>query len=173
MRTIVYYGEDGSAALKRVSHLRALNGDDAAQAMAAIGYVGERIKADEIEFMPDVQGWHKDRIVAAFERQKHADKIAAEREAERRAGLSPLKQIDEDSFRRSMTARFTGEAVQATVPVTVGSLDHDGDGKPGGSLDSEHDGLNGLRAEAERLGVKVDKRWGEKRLNDEIAKAHG
>lgn len=57
--------------------------------------------------------------------------------------------------------------------VHTGSFDHDGDGKPGGSLPAAERGLDDLQAEAEALGVKVDKRWGEARLRDEIAKVKG
>jgi len=41
-----------------------------------------------------------------------------------------------------------------------------GEGEPGADLDA-------LRAEAEKLGVKVDKRWKAERLAEEIAKAKG
>lgn len=60
------------------------------------------------------------------------------------------------------------------VPATAKlSLDHDGDGAAGGSLPSTERGLDELRAEAEALGVKADRRWGEARIRDEIAKAKG
>jgi hypothetical protein len=49
-------------------------------------------------------------------------------------------------------------------------LDLDGDGAPGGSLPEEERGLEALQAEAEALGIAVDRRWGEKRLRAEIAK---
>lgn len=41
--------------------------------------------------------------------------------------------------------------------------------------DAEDDAadLDALRAEAEALGIKVDARWKEKRLQEEIAKAKG
>lgn len=53
----------------------------------------------------------------------------------------------------------------------VDPLDHDGDGEKGGSLPAEKRDVAGLQAEAEALGVAVDKRWGEKRLLAEIKKA--
>lgn len=58
-------------------------------------------------------------------------------------------------------------------PKPAGSFDHDADGKPGGSLPADERGLDDLRDEAEALGIKADKRWGEARLRDEIAKAKG
>jgi len=50
-------------------------------------------------------------------------------------------------------------------------LDHDNDGEPGGSVSHAERGLSDLVAEAESLGIKVDKRWGAKRLQKEIDKA--
>jgi hypothetical protein len=50
-------------------------------------------------------------------------------------------------------------------------LDHDRKDGPGGSFPAPLRGLDELRAEAEALGVKVDRRWGDKRLLAEIAKA--
>ncbi len=38
-------------------------------------------------------------------------------------------------------------------------------------VEPEDDGLDDLRAEAESLGVKVDKRWKEERIQQEIDKA--
>ena len=62
--------------------------------------------------------------------------------------------------------------VRDAAPVEVkSSLDHDGDGNPDGSLPASERGLDDLRAEAEALGIKADRRWGEARLRDEIAKA--
>ena len=52
-------------------------------------------------------------------------------------------------------------------------LDQDGDGEPGGSLPAAERGLDDLRQRATGLGVKVDNRWGEKRLQDEISAALG
>ena len=51
------------------------------------------------------------------------------------------------------------------------------DGSPGGATEQPaekpkaDDDLDELRAEAEAAGVDVDRRWGEKRLRDEISKA--
>jgi hypothetical protein len=50
-------------------------------------------------------------------------------------------------------------------------LDRDGNGFPGGSLPASERGLDDLKAEAEALGVKVDRRWGETRLRAEIEDA--
>ena len=47
-------------------------------------------------------------------------------------------------------------------------FDKDGDGEFGGSLPADKRGLDDLRAEAESLGIAVDKRWGEKRLMEAI-----
>ncbi|BEV43930.1 hypothetical protein [Afipia carboxidovorans] len=71
-------------------------------------------------------------------------------------------------------SRSTPEEIAAAVAAQASAagrpFDHDGDGKPGGSLPSVERGLDDLRAKAESLGIKVDKRWGEARLRDEIAK---
>ena len=50
-------------------------------------------------------------------------------------------------------------------------FDRNGDGRPGGSLPAAQRGLDDLKAEAEALGITIDRRWGEKRLLAEIAKA--
>lgn len=53
-------------------------------------------------------------------------------------------------------------------------LDHDGDGKKGGAKPDDGDDVADLRAAyTELTGDEPDKRWGEKRLRDEIAKAQG
>lgn len=57
---------------------------------------------------------------------------------------------------RVLTALGRARPAQAVAP-------QDGDDAP--------DPLDALRAEAEAAGVDVDKRWGEKRLRTEIAKA--
>lgn len=51
------------------------------------------------------------------------------------------------------------------------AFDHDGDGNPGGSLPAESRGLDALYADAEALGIKIDRRWGRERLQAEIDKA--
>lgn len=57
------------------------------------------------------------------------------------------------------------------------ALDHDGDGKPGGSLPSSERGFDDLWAEAESLGLDVDRRrTGERartKLIAQIEKARG
>jgi hypothetical protein len=55
--------------------------------------------------------------------------------------------------------------------VTTHPLDRDSDGAPGGSLPAAERGLDALKTEAEALGVRVDRRWGEKRLLAEIERA--
>lgn len=52
--------------------------------------------------------------------------------------------------------------------TNIPQLDHDDNGKAGGSLPASERGLDDLRAEAESLGVKVDQRWGAPRLQQEI-----
>lgn len=58
-----------------------------------------------------------------------------------------------------------------TPIVNPDVLDHDKDGEPGGSLPADERGLDDLRDQAESVGIKVDKRWGEPRLKAEIEKA--
>lgn len=184
MRTIVYYEHDGEAALKRVMFLRGVNGPDAAQAIKASAYAGERIKGDELEFLPCVPGWHRVRIEAAFEEQKREDARRAEAEARKRSQSTRLAPIEsEDDFRRSLTSRPTTiaktpepkqewEDDYTDLPVTEvkpNPFDHDGDGKPGGSLPAAQRGLDDLRAEYEaKYGRPADKRWGEKRFRKEL-----
>lgn len=130
MKTIVYFEADGEAALLRVAQLRALNGEDTAQAIQVDGYVGERIKADKIEFMPCVQAWKGKKIETAFAEQQERERIAAEQEAERRKGLPPLKSVDEESFRRSMSSKVgasapsVADAITSKVDGVVASLTH-------------------------------------------------
>lgn len=50
-------------------------------------------------------------------------------------------------------------------------LDHDSYGVKGGSKSVAEGGLDDLRAEADALGIAVDRRWGDKRLLAEIGKA--
>lgn len=160
MRTIVFYEHDGKAASLRVMYLRGLGGPDAAQAILASAFCGERIKADQLEFMDDVPSWHREKIEAAFAEQKRMDAIKAEDDARRRGAPRPAPIQSEDEFRRSMSSRAP--------------LDHDGNGKPGGSKPSSERGLADLQAEYERFaGVKPDMRWGEGRLRAEIRKAAG
>ena len=52
--------------------------------------------------------------------------------------------------------------------TNIPQLDHDDNGKAGGSLPASERGLDELRTEAESLGVKVDQRWGAPRLQQEI-----
>jgi hypothetical protein len=52
--------------------------------------------------------------------------------------------------------------------TNIPQLDHDENGKAGGSLPASERGLDDLRAEAESLGVKVNQRWGAPRLQQEI-----
>jgi len=52
-------------------------------------------------------------------------------------------------------------------------FDHNGDGRPGGSLPAEKRGLSALKEEAKAKGVKIDRRWGAKRILAEIAKVDG
>jgi hypothetical protein len=59
---------------------------------------------------------------------------------------------------------------KAYVVVGGDPLDHDGDGKAGGSKPAEQRGLDDLMKQADELGAKVDKRWGEDRLRAEIDK---
>lgn len=56
------------------------------------------------------------------------------------------------------------------VPTTLPGhpLDHDRDGRPGGSMPASARDLDELRAEAARLGIKVDGRWGARRLRAAI-----
>jgi hypothetical protein len=62
-------------------------------------------------------------------------------------------------------------AFQGGQPL-VGALDADLKfGTFTGSIPAAVRGLDELRAEAEALGIKVDRRWGDKRLLAEIAKA--
>jgi hypothetical protein len=83
------------------------------------------------------------------------------------AGVEPYTRTDGD------------EPVQAEpelppVPAAlVAAFDYDGDGSPGGSLPASQRGLDELKAEAHALGVKVDRRWGERRLRAEIDAAKG
>lgn len=170
MKTIVYFGENSAPALTRVSHLRALNGDDAAQAIAAIAFAGERIKADEIEFMPDVPGWHRSRIEKHFQWQKDQDAKRDAEEASRRNPSAPRIE-SEDDFRRSMTSRVPAPDAGHgdTEDAQRDPLDHDGDGAPGGSLPAAERGLDELKAAYEaKFGRAPDKRWGEKRLLKEL-----
>lgn len=58
-----------------------------------------------------------------------------------------------------------------TEQTNIAQLDHDNNGHAGGSLPAAQRGLEDLRGEAESLGVKVDMRWGEPRLQEEIDRA--
>jgi hypothetical protein len=49
-------------------------------------------------------------------------------------------------------------------------LDRDGDGRDGGSLPSELRGLSELKAQLKAAGVKVDRRWGERRMLQELSR---
>ena len=49
-------------------------------------------------------------------------------------------------------------------------FDPDGDGKVGGSKPAEERGMEPLWDEARRRGIRIDKRWGEKRLRRELTK---
>jgi hypothetical protein len=63
-------------------------------------------------------------------------------------------------------------AIKRAIPARpISPFDHDGDGHEGGSLPAAQRVLDDLRAEAEAAGVKVNRRWGERRLREEIAKA--
>jgi len=77
-----------------------------------------------------------------------------------------------------------GENPAVEVPDAVAKLDFVKAALKNGSLrrvgadelddvedEGEGDGLDDLRAEAAELGIKVDKRWKEDRLREEIAKA--
>lgn len=56
------------------------------------------------------------------------------------------------------------------VVVERHPLDHDANGRAGGSLPADERGLGDLRAEyTKAFGVAPDRRWGEKRLSDAIA----
>ena len=55
----------------------------------------------------------------------------------------------------------TAAAVQAQKPHP---LDHDGDGRKGGSLPSKAD----LVAEAEAIGAEFEKRWNKQQISDAI-----
>jgi hypothetical protein len=63
------------------------------------------------------------------------------------------------------------DAAEASEDASPHPLDHDGDGKPGGSLPSDQRGLHELRAEARALGISVDRRWSEARIKRAIAEA--
>lgn len=61
----------------------------------------------------------------------------------------------------------------ASVPPASAAphpLDHDGDGKPGGSLPAEQRGLEALWAEAEALGISVDRRRTGERARRQLLK---
>ncbi len=52
-------------------------------------------------------------------------------------------------------------------------FDHDRDGHEGGSLPADQRGLEVLRAQAAALGIRVDMRWGQRKLEAVIAEARG
>lgn len=60
------------------------------------------------------------------------------------------------------------DVVRPTVEAGAHPLDHDRDGRPGGSLPAGERGLEDLRAQAAARGIKVDRRWGERRLRAEL-----
>lgn len=64
----------------------------------------------------------------------------------------------------------TVQVIEGKAEKKPDPLDHDGDGGKGGSKPAEERGLDKLREDAEGLGIKVDQRWGEKRLQAEIDK---
>lgn len=65
-----------------------------------------------------------------------------------------------------------GGDAPSTETKDTDPLDHDRDGKKGGAKPvEERDSLEPLREELRALGVEVDGRWGEKRLNEELEKA--
>lgn len=66
--------------------------------------------------------------------------------------------------------KMTETATLPVAPEVRHQLDHDGDGRPGGSLPAaERDVCDHLRAEYERItGSPADRRWGEARLRKEI-----
>ena len=66
---------------------------------------------------------------------------------------------------RPASVKPTAEADGATE---LHPLDHDRDGRPGGSLPAGERGLEDLRAQAAARGIKVDRRWGERRLRAEL-----
>ena len=72
------------------------------------------------------------------------------------------------------TAEIAARIEAALAPANLPHpLDHDHKDGPGGSLPAEERGdvLAALRAEAEALGLKVDRRWGEAKLRAAIAGA--
>jgi hypothetical protein len=72
---------------------------------------------------------------------------------------------------QEMYSKMAGGVNSSPAVAARYPLDHDGDGRPGGSLPAKNRGLDELKVEAQSLGVKVDKRWGEARLLAEIEKA--
>lgn len=66
-----------------------------------------------------------------------------------------------------------GVLAQIQQSAAINPLDHDGDGSPGGSLPAAERGedIDKLRADAEALGIAIDRRWGARRLQAEIDKA--
>lgn len=88
--------------------------------------------------------------------------------------LGPKATVNIDGFAPGYEAHYRASMffeITDVSPVKPDPLDHDGDGEKGGSVPAEDRGLDGLRADAEGLGVVVDKRWGAKRLQAEIDKA--
>ncbi|MEX2126970.1 MAG: hypothetical protein WD871_01835 [Xanthobacteraceae bacterium] len=81
----------------------------------------------------------------------------------------PKGAAKESSNARAGSFGSAGAARQPAEPARSGAFDHDGDGKPGGKLPFDNRGLDDLKAEAVRLGITVDKRWGDERLRQEIA----
>lgn len=79
--------------------------------------------------------------------------------------------VEEPSTEEEEPAVVNDQPVLDEEEPELPQLDHDNNGEPGGSLPDEERGLEELKAEAEKLGVEVDGRWGEKRLEKEIEKA--
>lgn len=90
--------------------------------------------------------------------------------------LAPDEMTDDSGGNPDASA--AGPLDVATNPSTSDDthpLDHDADGRPGGSLPAaERNVCEELREEYERLtGSSADRRWGEARLRQEIKQAKG
>jgi hypothetical protein len=90
---------------------------------------------------------------------------------EAKAQLEALKR--ENQAGRDALARQAEAVAVANPDQDEPAPDNrDVQGKSVAADDSSDDGdLDGLRSEAEAAGVKVDRRWGEDRLRDELAAA--
>ncbi len=99
-------------------------------------------------------------------RKNYGEYAAGEKVVKKNFSPRRLKQLYEGRYivERGMWNEFVGAASSPAPAKGLPVIDP-------APVDNGESAVNELRADAEALGIEVDKRWGEKRLNAEIEKA--